>query len=59
MQHACWYAEYSAEGPLLEQCGLKAEVIRSDPARWEDLGRVLSSSLGFPDGWDALNEFDR
>ncbi len=59
MPQGTWYADYSAEGPLLEQCGLEAEVIRSDSGRWVDLGRVLSSSLGFPDGWDALSEFDR
>eukprot|EP00208_Stichococcus_sp_RCC1054_P005537 CAMPEP_0206147512 /NCGR_PEP_ID=MMETSP1473-20131121/33672_1 /ASSEMBLY_ACC=CAM_ASM_001109 /TAXON_ID=1461547 /ORGANISM="Stichococcus sp, Strain RCC1054" /LENGTH=349 /DNA_ID=CAMNT_0053544469 /DNA_START=280 /DNA_END=1329 /DNA_ORIENTATION=- len=52
-------AEYSAQGPLLKQCGLQAETIRSDPARWVDLGQVLSTNLGLSDGWNALSEFDR
>lgn len=44
---------------MLQQCGISASSVKVHARRWTDLGRFLSSHMGFSDGWEALKEYDR
>lgn len=52
-------ADWAAQGPMLQQCGITSGDIKAQSHRWSELGRFLSTHLGLSDNMESLNEFDR